>query len=402
MPDAVFTCLNVECLTEKIIHARRGICYASPGVYDWVAEALIEAAQSLGWEGVRIVLDPSPDVIRFGYGTQKAIDRLRECGASVRVQEGLRIAVVTVDDFAAIFSPTPLNIEMFPDGPGLWNAVTIRADEAERLIRAIAPEMQDVNGDRAPEIGQEEMSERQVEIMRTSLRDSPPEAPDLARLLQVINSQFQIIKISFEGARLSQHKVPIKAEELGIEDDAFARRISAGFRLFEPDIDQYIEPLRQDLERIKRLYDLKPLGDLGHVVFGKVRWKLDNELATFKAHLDVRQKDLEKVLQRKLDEGKERLRALLRSKLPKDEANQGDLDMRIDWMIGRIGFPEPEKILSKLRFDWSVLNISDQMVKKGEFVKKIEDLYGKRFEEMVNIETVVGLRGGSSPAGEHG
>ncbi len=49
-------------------------------------------------------------------------------------------------------------------------------------------------------------------------------------------------------------------------------------------------------------------------------------------------------------------------------------------------------ILSKLQFDWSVLNISDQMIKKGEFVKKIEGLYGTRFEEMVNIETVVGLR----------
>lgn len=400
MPDTVFTCLNVEGLTERILRARRGVCYASPGVYDWVAEALIEAAGRVGWDRVRVVLDPSPDVIRFGYGTQKAIDRLRECGARVRVQEGLRIAVVTVDDFAAIFSPTPLNIEKFPNGPGLWNGITICTDEAERLISAIAPEMQDTNEKRVPEIGQQEMSERQVENMHRSLRDSPPVAPDLARLLQVINSQFQIIKITFEGAKLSQHKVPIRAEDLGIEDDALARRISASFRLFDPDIDQYIEPLRQDLEKIKKLYDLKPLGELGHVVFGKVRWKLDNALETFKANLDVTQKELEKVMQKKLQEGKERLKALLKSKLPKGEANEGDVDMRIDWMIGRIGFPEPDTILSKLKFDWSVLNISDQMIKKGEFVKKIEDLYGKRFEEMVNIETVVGLREEIDPGRE--
>jgi hypothetical protein len=371
-------------------------------VYDWVAEALIEAARSLGWERVRIVLDPSPDVIRYGYGTQRAIDRLRECGAYVRAQEGLRVAVVAVDDSVAIFSPTPLNIEKFPSGPGLWNAITICADEAERLISAIAPELQETIEEPAPEIGQQEMSEGQVENMQRSLQDSPPVAPDLARLLQVINSQFQIIKITFEGARLSQHKVPIRAEDLGIEDDALARRISASFRLFEPDIDQYIEPLRQDLEKIKKLYDLKPLGELGHVVFGNVRSKLDNDLETFKANLDGRQKELEKVLQKKLEEGKERLKALLRSKLPKDEGNEGDLDMRIDWMVGRIGFPHPAMILSKLKFDWSVLNISDQMIKKGEFVKKIEGLYGKRFEEMVNIETVVGLREKVPPDQEHG
>ena len=153
---------------------------------------------------------------------------------------------------------------------------------------------------------------------------------------------------------------------------------------------------------IKKLYDLKPLGELGHVVFGKVRWKLDNDLETFKANLNVRQKELEKVLQKKLEEGKECLKALLRSKLPGDEGNEGDFDMRIDWMIGRIGFPDPAMILSKLKFDWSVLNISDQMIKKGEFVKKIEGLYGNRFDEMVNIVTVVGLREKAPPDQEHG
>ncbi len=69
-------------------------------------------------------------------------------------------------------------------------------------------------------------------------------------------------------------------------------------------------------------------------MFGKVRWKLDNDLEAFKANLIVGQKELEKVLQRKLEEGKERLKLLLRSKLPKDEGSEGDLDMRIDWMIG--------------------------------------------------------------------
>lgn len=395
MPDCVFTCLNVERLTETIVHAKQRVCYASPGLYDWVAEALVEAAGGIGWDRVRIVLDPNPDVIRFGFGTQEAIHRILNAGGCVRAQNGLRIGVVMVDDFAAVLGPTPLNTEEFPKGVTIQNAITISIDEAERLIAAVAPEMGATDMTMTPEIGARDMTEEQIRIMDESLREVPPVAPDLARLLRVINSQFQIVKLTFDGSKPSQRKVPIKAAELGIEDEVLARRISASFRLFEPDIEQYTEPLRERLDQIKERYHLKSLGELGHMVLGKDRSALESDLNHFNTKLLQAKEQLGKVLKEKLEDGKNRLKTLLTLKLPRGGRNEADLERKIDWIIGRIRLPKPDDILAGIHFDWSILNISEQMICKAEFVKKVEDLYGKPIQELVIIEPAVGLKKGN-------
>jgi hypothetical protein len=63
-------------------------------------------------------------------------------------------------------------------------------------------------------------------------------------------------------------------------------------------------------------------------------------------------------------------------------------------MVRKIKFPHPEEILAKIEFDWFVLNISEQLVKKAEFVKRVEELLGMPIAQIVNIETVVGLKEG--------
>jgi hypothetical protein len=128
----------------------------------------------------------------------------------------------------------------------------------------------------------EKVADEDLHLLQKALKDAPPVAPDLARQMWVLNSQIQIVKISFDGARLSQHRISLRAEQLGIEDADLIRRISGSFKLFEADIDGLLAPLRDDLERIKEVYGLKPIGDLGLVVLGKDRKKLENALAMFK------------------------------------------------------------------------------------------------------------------------
>ena len=72
--------------------------------------------------------------------------------------------------------------------------------------------------DRTPQIGAEGINRADLAGSHEALQRTPPAAPDLARQMWVLNSQIQITKITFEGARLSKHRIQLDAKRLGIDD----------------------------------------------------------------------------------------------------------------------------------------------------------------------------------------
>ena len=75
--------LNEEALTERIAQAGERVCFVSPGLYDWVAEALVDVAGRIGRERVNVVIDPDSFVIRAGYGTENALNKVYASGLNV-------------------------------------------------------------------------------------------------------------------------------------------------------------------------------------------------------------------------------------------------------------------------------------------------------------------------------
>jgi hypothetical protein len=134
MSNSVFITLNQEVMTELIRKAEQCVHYAAPGVYDWVAEALIEVSDSLGPKNVTVIVDADPFVMQVGYGTETGLRRLFEKGIPIRTQTGLRIGVLIADQFAAVFAPPALNVDVFP-GAGIPNAISLSGMEGERLWR---------------------------------------------------------------------------------------------------------------------------------------------------------------------------------------------------------------------------------------------------------------------------
>jgi hypothetical protein len=107
--NGVVIALDEESLTERIVRASFRVCFVAPGLYDWVAEALVEVGERIGWNRVDIVVDPDPYVVQVGYGTEEALKRLCASGASVRKASHLRLGLVITDEHAAIFTPIALN-----------------------------------------------------------------------------------------------------------------------------------------------------------------------------------------------------------------------------------------------------------------------------------------------------
>jgi len=45
----VVLALSEESLSERIVRACQRVCFVAPGLYDWVAEALVEVGSRIGW-----------------------------------------------------------------------------------------------------------------------------------------------------------------------------------------------------------------------------------------------------------------------------------------------------------------------------------------------------------------
>jgi hypothetical protein len=405
----VFITLNEDVITELLRKAERRVCYAGPGIYDWAAEALISVSVYLGPENVTVIVDPDPFVVQVGYGTEQALRRLHDKGIPVRVQKGLRIGIVIADDFAAVFAPPALNVDVFPDA-GIPNAICLSAEEAGRLLQAVVTgnqgnstaeglqdfavenDEQEDNVPRIATLGEDLLEQSDLAKIRETLARHPPVSPDLDRQMRIINSTFQVVKITLKGAKLSQRKLPLRAEELGIEDADLRRRIGASFKLFETDVDSLTRGFQDDLDEIKQKYKLKAMGEIGHLVLSKDRADLENALRFFQKNLELAQEKLEEEIRKELDHSKDRLRQLFASKLQGDGQDQERLNRRLDSTLYRMKFPAAEEVLSNLGCDWYIFNLSEQMIERSDFAEKVKVLYGQPIEELIRIEPALGVK----------
>ena len=55
-------------------------------------------------------------------------------------------------------------------------------------------------------------------------------------------------------------------------------------------------------------------------------------------------------------------------------------------------FPQAEEVLSNLGCEWYIFNLSEQMMNKDDFAKKVKEFYGQPIEELIRIETAVALK----------
>ena len=118
--------------------ARARAVYAAPGVTDTVAGALIEVRKRLDRNRVRVVLDGSANALRLGYGQADPMSMLIEHDVDVRVEPGLRMSLLVVDDLAVVFMLPPMMVEdpNLPRGP---NAMVLAREQVDGVLITVAP-----------------------------------------------------------------------------------------------------------------------------------------------------------------------------------------------------------------------------------------------------------------------
>jgi hypothetical protein len=215
-------------LLSLIHRASRRLLLLAPGLTAPVAAAIGQAWQRLGAAAVTVILDVDAEVCRLGYGTIEGLDRVQRTAAQFQTlichQKGVRIGLLISDDTTLIFSPTPLLVE----------AGSERADQPNAIELAALPK------EIACDVGLGAETERKVgldplpalDVIAADLQSNPPVKFDLARKVRVFNSRFQFVELEMSGCYLSQKKVPIPSDLMGLAQDEKAReRLHASFDL---------------------------------------------------------------------------------------------------------------------------------------------------------------------------
>jgi len=78
--DRAFAVASDATLVGLIQRAQRRLVVVCPALSESVASALSDRLADEGALGVTVILDADPEVYRLGYGTETALDRLREGG----------------------------------------------------------------------------------------------------------------------------------------------------------------------------------------------------------------------------------------------------------------------------------------------------------------------------------
>ena len=217
--DRAFAVASEDSLIALIRQARRRLVFVCPAVTDRVAHALAERMADEGKISLTVILDADPEVYRLGYGTETALDRLREAAArnlfDLRVQRGVRIGVVICDDVTMVFSPVPLLIEAGSTSTEKPNAIILSGGSADRLANAAGAGPAERAA--SQEIGKQPLTPGAIEAVKKDLEGNPPQPFGVARVLRVFTSRVQYVEIGIENYRLSSRRVelPLRTDRRG-------------------------------------------------------------------------------------------------------------------------------------------------------------------------------------------
>lgn len=219
---STFLAVNDELLISQINQAKARVIYIAPGISKAVASCFCLVLSKLHQLNVTVILDPSDEVCRIGYGDFDGLKELHDYSKSshfaLRSQIGIRTGILIVDDQVLVWTPTPLSIEEHPQTNKMANGVMLGSNPGEQIALAIAAEGTDTTVADA-EIAIEAVTDGDVAATQIELEKNPPVPVDLARATKVFNSKFQFIELEMKNVKLSKRQFKVPTQLLNADAD---------------------------------------------------------------------------------------------------------------------------------------------------------------------------------------
>lgn len=296
-----FTVADEENLVSRINAAEDRVVFIAPGLFESVADALIEKISSNGLRELKVVVDADEEVCRLGFGEIKAVRKLKDAadryGFMLCSQPGLRIGVLLSDDDVLLWSPAPLLVEDQSHTAEKPNAIDLRGASIEALEKAVGSGDDEAIQLMGQEIGLDPLPEARMRETEKVLEEIPPKKFELSRQERVFSSKLEFVEMSVTQYRLSKKIMQIPSELMTLSKDKKTQeRWRNQFTLFEEHACSVEIPYKGEKQTIdesfidgerKRLDEqyLTTIPNYGKVIPLKLKQKFQKEIEEFKVLL---------------------------------------------------------------------------------------------------------------------
>lgn len=389
---AIFEQLDGPVLAQRIRTARRRVLLACPGFGDDVASALIAAQCFAPPVQVSVVVDGTDQAARLGYGHFDAIAKLGRAGVEVRLEPGLRLGAVVIDDAGWCFATPPLLVDATMERSTAPNAMRMGLDQLTRVVAALQPARSNESGDSTtpppPEIGAIRASPQQIAQFQEALAADPPQRFDVARKVQVFNAFVEFVELELLGTQITRQRVQLPPELLlAVSDQATRERLTTSFRLVDPEatIGKGAVALRKRIDALRKTQSLHALKDFGTVSLRSNRKRLEAAVEALRAEVQAFANSVRERLGKEIEHSRQQLvRSLvpaLRAK-PPDALQSGvvgkptadQIKRWVEFQLDRT-FPDVESLVRDMRLVMSIKAVTYETLNDPNFQAAVRTAY---------------------------
>jgi hypothetical protein len=379
-------------LALRIREARERVLLCAPGFGDSVAVALIEAHGRLGRERVVVVVDGTAQAARLGYGHFDAIGQLSQDGVAIRVEPGLRLGTLIVDDQGWCFATPPLLVDATMERAVAPNAMRLMPVQIDVLAMAISPPKPTAADGQSvpapqPEIGAVTAEPEALASVQAALQADPPQQFDIARKVNVFNAFVEFVELSLVGTELTRQRVALPRDLLlAVSDRVTRERLTTNFQLIDPEatIGGEAKEIRQAVDKFRKVHT-RVLNPYGSITLRSNRQRLESAVAALQIQVATFAGTVKSRLQKEIDHSRKQLvqsvlpglkakppEALLAGIVGKPTVEQ--ISRWIDRQLDQ-AFPKVDDIVSEMRLVLTIKAVTFEMLKEPKFQAGVREAY---------------------------
>jgi hypothetical protein len=441
----MFVCMDDALIAQTLRDAKSRVVLCIPGFSDVVGAAVIEAYQRLPAGKLLIVVDGTDKAARLGYGHFDAVFQVLQAGVPMRLEQGLRLGVLVVDEQGWCFATPPLLVDATMEQATAPNALALNPSQIQPTLAALGyvpptpkveppqaapdksalveiekgtPRIEASAADKTDDlrtIGRVVATIEGLQPVQEKLRINPPQAFDVARKVQVFNSLVDFVEIEMTGTQLANQKVSLPPKLLlSVADDATRKRLTTSFSLISPQakISDKSKELRQVLDSIRKKYT-RSVTPYGVVALRTDRESLKRAIERVATQVKAYSEEIKNELGKEIEKSRKQLvesfLPALVKKPPKDlefELVYGITDKPTkeqvrDWINDQLDkcFPAVDSLLREMEVRLVIKSVTFEMLKETKFQKLVRDAYpgmdwNKPFEEFsaapAQVQTTLG------------
>jgi hypothetical protein len=259
--------LTFNRLISLILECTSRIIFSSGNLHLDISTALLEASKK-GIK-VKVIIDPSEQNYRNGFGDIKSIDLLQKVGIEIYEVIGNQVSFIIADDIGYIFFPQSKIFEEEPKGP---NALLMDDIFKTKLIAHYFPpqteqektqfihtiidldtssknelkNISDLVQHNKTDISLSNLDNKKLVVVKKNLEINPPLQPDIKRKIETYTAKVQFAELKFDKANFHSKKINIPSEALPYKDVEIKESLETKLSLFtdvenNSDIKKFIE-----------------------------------------------------------------------------------------------------------------------------------------------------------------